>query len=73
MGRFDLAAAVRVRRVTPGQPRTAGPGNGAEIDDGQAEAGAAKAPVFVDRIGSTTLPWIYTVANLQDCKMCAIV
>ena len=32
--RFDLAAAVRVRRVTPGKPRTAGPGNGVEIDDG---------------------------------------
>ena len=40
---FDLAAAVRVRRVTPGKPRAASLGDRAEIDDGTAGANAAAA------------------------------
>ena len=61
--RLDLAAAVRVRRATPGKPLTASLGDRAEIDDGKAGAGAVEAQATVDRIGSTTLPWICTITK----------
>ena len=59
--RFDLAAAEQVRRATPGKPCAASFGDKAEIDDGQAGVNADAVCTLVDRIGSTTLPWICTI------------
>ena len=63
--RFDLAAAGQVRRTTPGKPCTASLGDKAEIDDGQAGAGAERRRCLWTESGVQRCPGFARFENVR--------